>query len=190
MLQERFFFVIDLHPTRQRRDPHVHQQQQRARPSRRSLRQPYTGRGGAVRDGQREPEEPRFFTCQTDLLVRACIERAISGLTFELQLRAILRDDDWERGDGSGRTASKANGNERGAAACMCTAGNLEKVMRGSEQDKARGKKTAPSAPARDSAHQRRVFVSLNYSCVDPYFSLELIDVLFLCAYQVVRTVQ
>ena len=38
---------------------------------------------------------------------------------------------------------------------------------------------TAPSAPARASAHKRRVFVSLD-SCVVPYFSLELVDVLLL----------
>ena len=92
------------------------------------------------------------------------------------------------RGDGSGRTASEANGNERGAAASMCTAGILRKVSRGSEQDTAREEGTAPSAPARASAHKRRVFVSLDYICDVPYFSLELIDVLFLCAFQVVRT--
>ena len=59
---------------------------------------------------------------QTSSYVLALSERFL-GLIFELQLRAILRDDAWERGDGSGRTASKANGNERGAATCMCTAG-------------------------------------------------------------------
>ena len=45
---------------------------------------------------------------------------------------------------------------------------------------------TAPSAPARASAHKRRVFVSLDY-CVVPYSSLELVHVLLcLCVYQVV----
>ena len=62
MLPERFFFVVDPHLTRQGGNPHVHQQQQRARSPRCSLRQPDTGRGGAVRDGQRDPEEPRSFT--------------------------------------------------------------------------------------------------------------------------------
>ena len=71
----------------------------------------------------------------------------------------------------------------------MCTAGDLGKVRGGSEQGKAREEGTAPSAPARASAHKRRVFVFLDYTCVVPYFSLELIDVLFLCVYQVVRTV-
>ena len=107
-----------------------------------------------------------------------------------MQLRAILRDDDWERGDGSGRTASRANGNGLGAAACMCTTGVLGKVRGGSEQDRAREEGTAPSAPARASAHKRRVFVSLDSTCVVPYPSLELIDVFFLCVYQVVRIVQ
>ena len=93
-------------------------------------------------------------------------------------------------GNGSGRTASKGNGNERGAAACMCTAGVLGKVSGGSEQDRAREEGTAPSAPAGASAHKRRVFVSLYSCCVVPYYSLELIDVLFLCVYQVVRTVE
>ena len=95
-----------------------------------------------------------------------------------------------ERGDGSGRTASKANGNDRGAAACMCTAGVLRKVKGRSEQNRARKEGTAPSAPARASAHKRRVFVSLDFCVVVPYYSLELIDVLFLCVYQMVRTVQ
>ena len=99
----------------------------------------------------------------------------------ELKLRAILRDDDWERGGGSGRTVSEANGNERGAVACMCTAGDLGKVRGGSEQDKAREEGTAPSAPARASAHRRRVLVSLD-PCVVLYLSLELIDVCcFVC---------
>ena len=72
----------------------------------------------------------------------------------------------------------------------MCTAGDLGKVRGGSEQDKAREEGTAPSAPARAPAHKRRVLVFLD-SCVVTYFSLVLIDVLlFLCAYQVVRTVQ
>ena len=39
----------------------------------------------------------------------------------------------------------------------------------GSEQDKAREEGTASSAPARASAHNRRVFASL-HSCVAPYF--------------------
>ena len=60
----------------------------------------------------------------------------------------------------------------------------------GSEQDKPREEEIAPSAPARVSAHKRRVFASLEFRVV-PYFSLELIDMfLFLCAYHVVRTVQ
>ena len=92
--------------------------------------------------------------------------------------------------DGGGRTASKANGNERGAAICMCTAGVSGKVRGGSEQDRTREKGTAPSAPARASAHKRHVFFSLDFCCVVPCYSLELIDVLFLCVYQVVRTVQ
>ena len=64
---------------------------------------------------------------------------------------------------GSGKTASEANGNNRGAAEYMCTAGDLGKVRGGSEQDKARKEGTAPSAPARASAHERRVFVPLDY---------------------------
>ena len=44
-LPERFLLVNNLHPTRQWRNPHVHQLQQRARPPRCSLRQPDTGRG-------------------------------------------------------------------------------------------------------------------------------------------------
>ena len=98
-----------------------------------------------------------------------------------------MRDDDWERGDGRGRTASEASGHER-AAACMCTAGNVGKVRGGSERNKSREEGTAPSAPAQASAHKTRVIVPLDF-CVVSYFSLELIDVLlFLCAYQVVRT--
>ena len=65
----------------------------------------------------------------------------------------------------------------------------LGKARGGSEQDRTREEGTAPSAPARASAHKRRVFVSLD-SCIVPYFSLELIDVLFLCVYQVVLAVQ
>ena len=72
----------------------------------------------------------------------------------------------------------------------MCTAGVLGKVRGGSEQDRTSEEGTAPSAPARVSAHKRRSFISLVFCCVVPYYSLELIDVLFLCVYQVVRTVQ
>ena len=72
----------------------------------------------------------------------------------------------------------------------MCTAEGLRKVGGGSEQDRAREEGTVPSAPARASAHKRRVFVSLDFCWLVPYYSLELIDVLFLCVYQVVRTVQ
>ena len=95
-----------------------------------------------------------------------------------LQLRAILRDDDWERGDGSGQTDSNNNGNERGAVACMCRAGLWGKVRRGIEQDRATEEGTAPSAPARASAHSRRV---LDSTCVAPYLSRELTAVLFVC---------
>ena len=142
-------------------------------------------------DSARQKSHRPSPASQPSLFLRACIERAISGLIFELQLRAILRDDDWERRDGCGRTTREANGNEREPAACMCTAGDLGKVRGGSEQGKAREEGTAPSAPGRASAHKRRVFVSLDF-CVVTYFSLEeLIDVLsFLCAYQVVRAVQ
>ena len=60
----------------------------------------------------------------------------------------------------------------------------------GSERNKSREKGTAPSVPAQASAHKTHVIVPLDF-CFVPYFSLELIDVLlFLCAYQVVRTVQ
>ena len=94
----------------------------------------------------------------------------------------MLRNDDWERGDGSGRTARGANGNERGAAACMCTAGDLGEVRGRSEQDNVREEGTAPSAQASASAHKKRVFVFLD-SCVRDS-SLELIYVLFVaCVY-------
>ena len=63
----------------------------------------------------------------------------------------------------------------------------MRKVRGGSEQDRAREEGTAPSVPARASAHKRRVFVSLDFCCVIPYYSLELINVLIMCAYQVVR---
>ena len=43
-----------------------------------------------------------------------------------------------QRGDCCGRTAGEANGNERGGAECMCIAGDLGKVRRGIEQDRAR----------------------------------------------------
>ena len=76
----------------------------------------------------------------------------------------------------------------------MCTAGDLGKVRGGSEQDKEREERTAPSGPARASAlNKRRVFISLDFCCVVPYYSLELIGVLFFCVcirYQVVRTGQ
>ena len=39
----------------------------------------------------------------------------------------------------------------------------LDKVKGGSGQDRARKEGTSPSAPARASAHKRRVFVSLDY---------------------------
>ena len=64
-------------------------------------------------------------------------------------------------------------------------------IRGGSEKDKAREEQTAPSATPRALAHKRRVFVSSILMLFNICFSLDLIDMLlFLCAYQVVRTVQ
>ena len=80
-------------------------------------------------------------------------------------------------GGGSGRTAIKANGNKRGAATCMCTAGVLGKVSGGSEQDRTREEGTAPSAPARVSVHKRRVFVSLDFCvCIRWYVQFSIVS--------------
>ena len=45
LLQDQLVLVVYLDSTPQRRSPHTYQQQQRARPARRSLRQPDTSRG-------------------------------------------------------------------------------------------------------------------------------------------------
>ena len=50
--------------------------------------------------------------------------------------------------------------------------GNVRGV---SEPDKATEEGTAPSEPARASAHERRAFVSLDF-CVVPYCSLDRVD--------------
>ena len=55
-----------------------------------------------------------------------------------------MRDDDRERGDGCGRTASEASGHER-AAACMCTAENVGKT--GEEASGTNQEKRGPPHP-------------------------------------------
>ena len=71
----------------------------------------------------------------------------------------------------------------------MCTAGDLGKVRGGGEQDRSKEGWRGPPHPRqreprltkrKNKKNKRRAFVSLN-SCVVPYISLELIDVLFLC---------
>lgn len=68
---------------------HVHQHQQRARSSRRRQRQPHTGRGESSQGRIAWAKEPHSFTVP-DLLLHACIVRAISEFTFELRLRGIF----------------------------------------------------------------------------------------------------
>ena len=69
----------------------------------------------------------------------------------------------------------------------MCTAGDLGKVWRGSEQDRVREERVILAAPARASARNRRVFVSLDFcilSCFSPEFSSLMCC--FFCTYSVV----
>ena len=66
---------------------------------------------------------------------------------------------------------AKQNGNERGGAACAQQGIWGRSGEEASRTDQARRGSSSP-APARASAHNRRVFVSLDF-CIASYFSPE-----------------